>query len=71
MTTRESRKLALKEDIKHILEELWIIKEEESLYKIFTRECLKTRDIQKVLRFSKADLNELSYREDNDTIIFL
>ena len=70
MATRESRKIALKEDVKHTLEELWRIEEEEPLYKIFTIESLKTRDVQKVLQFFKADLNELSHRND-DAVIFL
>ena len=71
MATRESRKVALKEDIKNILEEPWRIEEEEPLCKIFTGECMKTRDIQKVLRFSKTDLNDISCREDEDTVNFL
>ena len=29
MTTRTSRKVSLKEDIKHVLEELWDAEEEE------------------------------------------
>ena len=61
----------MKEEINHILKELWIIEEEEPLYKIFTRECLKTRDIQKVVRFSKADLHELSFRDEDNTVLFL
>ena len=36
MTNRTSRKAALKEEIKHILEELWDA-EEDPLCKIFTR----------------------------------
>ena len=71
MATREARKIALKEDIKHILEEPWRIEEEEPLYKIFTRECLKTRDTQKVLRVSKTDLNGLAHRDDDNTVLFL
>ena len=49
MATRTSRKAALKEDIKHVLEELWDAEEEEPLYKIFTIECLGAKIIQKVL----------------------
>ena len=71
MTTRESIKIVLKEEIKYILEELWRIEEDELLCKIFTRECMKTRDIQKVLRLSKEELNELSHAEDDDTVTFL
>ena len=37
MTTRASKKAALKEDIKHVLEELWDAEEEELFYKIFSR----------------------------------
>ena len=35
MNSRKNRKEALKEDIKHVLEELWDLEEEESLYKKF------------------------------------
>ena len=50
MITSASRKADLKEDIKHVLEELWDSKEEEeSLYKIFTREFLKAKITQKML----------------------
>ena len=70
-STRESRTIALKEYIKHVLEELWRIDEDEPLYNIFTKECMKTKDIKKVLRFCKADLNELSHNEDNDTVTLL
>ena len=47
MTSRERSQIALKEDINHIIDKLWKIEEDELLYKIFTREHLKTRDIQK------------------------
>ena len=40
MNSRKKRKEALKEDIKHVLEELWDLEEEEPLCKIFTREFL-------------------------------
>ena len=71
MTDRERAQIALKEDIKHILDKLWKTEEDEPLCKIFTRECLKTKDIQKVLQLSKEVLNSLSYREDVDTVLFL
>ena len=71
MTARERAQIALKEDIKHILDKLWKIEEDVTLYKIVTRECLKTREIQKVLLFSKEILNDLSCREDYDAVTFL
>ena len=71
MTTRISRKVALKEDINHVLEELWDAEEEEPLYKIFTRECLKTKDIPNVVRFSKADPHEISCRYDDDAVLYI
>ena len=54
MTTRTSRKESLKEDIKNVLEELWDSEEEEIFYKIFTRECVNAKEMQKILRFSKS-----------------
>ena len=63
---RTQMKAALKEDIKLLLEELWDAEEEEALYKIFTRESKK--GMQKVLRYSKEDLQVLSYREDDGTV---
>ena len=49
MTTSKSRKAALKEDIKHVLEESWDSEEEEPFYKIFTRECLNAKGMQKII----------------------
>ena len=37
ITTRVSRKVSLKEDIKNVLEELWDAEEEELFYNIFSR----------------------------------
>ena len=71
MTTRAERKAALKEDIKHVLEELWDTEEEEPLYKTFTRECLGAKRIQDVLQCSKADIQDLSCRDDEDSVLFL
>ena len=45
MTTRTSRKEALKEDIKYVLEELWCADEEEPSYKIFSIECMNTENL--------------------------
>ena len=66
MITKESRKTALKEDIEHIIEELWRIRERELLCKIVTGEFLKTKDIQKVVLFSKTCLHDISCRDKDD-----
>ena len=63
--TREQRKVALKEDVKNLLEELWDAEEEEIFYKIFIRETSK--GFHKVLYHSKEEFRELSYREDYRT----
>ena len=57
--TIEGRKIALKEDIKYILKELWDLEEEEPLCKIFTRECLEAKIIKDVLQCSKAEIKDL------------
>ena len=61
-STREQRKGALKEDTKHLLEELWNTDEEETSHKIFMRETSK--GTHKVLRYSKEMLNEIFCREE-------
>ena len=48
MKTGTSRKVSLKEDTKHVLEELWEAEEEESFYKIFTRECVNKKGCRKL-----------------------
>ena len=71
MTSRTSSKASLKEDTNHVLEELWDDEEEEPLYKIFTRECLGAKSIQKFLRNSKAELRDLSCRDHDDAVLYL
>ena len=66
MNTRDKRKAALKEDFKYLLKELWDAEEEGPFFKIFTREYEK--GIQKVLRHSKADLQDLTHRDDDRTV---
>ena len=48
IASREKRKAALKDDAKNLLEEMWNFEEEETYYKIFTRES--TKGMQKFLR---------------------
>ena len=64
--TRSRRKAALKEDVKHLLEELWDVEEDETFYKIFTRETKK--GMHKFINFYRDDLKDLSYREDNGSV---
>ena len=71
MSTRKVREKSLKEDIKHILEELWDLAEEKTLYKVFTIECLETNNIQDVLQHSKTELKDLSCKDDDDYVLYL
>ena len=64
--TRSRRNAALKEDVKHLLEELWDAEEDETFYKIFTRGTKK--GTHKFVNFSKDELKDLSYREDDGSV---
>ena len=52
--------------MKDLLEELWEADPDEPFCKIFTRETKKV--IQNLLRYSKAELTEISYREDDGSV---
>ena len=69
MTNKEKSKEALKEDIKHLLEEIWDTEEGEMFYNIFTRESAK--ETHKVLRCSKEEVQQLSCREDDGSVCYL
>ena len=69
MTTKEKRKVALKEEVKHLLGELWEAEEEDFFYKLFTREHEKGK--HKFLLYSKEELQELFCIEDDGTIHYL
>ena len=62
--TRSTRNAALKEDVKHLLEELWDA--DEIFCKIFTRGTKK--GVRKFLNFSKDELKDLSHREDDGSV---
>ena len=47
--TRAKKQASIKEDIKHVLEEKWVLTPEEIPYKIFARE------------YQKGEMNSLSY----------
>ena len=61
----------MNEEIKHALEELWDLEEEEPLCKTFTRECLGEKSIQEMLQCSKAELKDLSHRDNDDSVLYL
>ena len=65
MTTRSEIKASVKEDINHVLEEMWDAEEEEPFFKIFTREC------KKVLRCSEAELQDLSHGDEDLTVYYI
>ena len=66
---REKRRADIKEDIKHILEEVWDIFPEEPFYKIFTKEA--SRGISRALKFSKDDLRSLKLKDDSGDDVYL
>ena len=68
--TRVKANAALKEDIKHVLEELWGIEEEEPFYKIFTKRCIGAKSVHYVAASDKAELEKLTH-EDEEGIFYL
>ena len=62
-TNRERRRIANKEDVKHVLEELWDFNLDENLCKMFSREYYK--GAQLFLDLTKEDMKKLAWREDN------
>ena len=61
----------MKEEIKKILEEIWGLAEEKTLYKVFTIECLETNNIQDVLQHSKVELKDISCIDNEDDFLCL
>ena len=68
-STRSQRKSALKEGVKHLLGELWDDEEEETSHEMFTRDTKK--GMHKFLNYSKEELKDLSYREDDESVSHL
>ena len=66
---REVHKENNKEDVKHILEEVWDFSPEECFYKIFKRETSK--GIQDILDLSKDDLRALEWVDNKGDIVNL
>ena len=65
-TSREQRNQAIKEDINHILEEIWYSLPDEPFCKIFSREAKK--GMRKVFQISRLELLDLTWREDDGTL---
>ena len=59
----------MKEDVKHLLKELWGVEETDALDGIFTKES--RRGTQCILRYSKEELKDLSCVEDDGTVLRL
>ena len=68
-SARSRKQKALKEDVKHLLEELWEAEKEDALWKTFTKKS--KRRIQKFLRHFKEDLKDLFCVEDDGTVLRL
>ena len=69
--TRIKMNTALKEDIKHVLEELWDIGDEEPFYKIFSKQCIGTKSVIDIIRSDKETLKELSHEDDEGIVHYL
>ena len=65
-STREQRKKSIKEDVKHLLGEIWNCKPDETFHKILSREAKKKIHI--ILHKSRAELLEIPFVEDSDDI---
>ena len=65
-TSRDQRNQAIKEDIKHLLEEIWDCDLDEPFREAFSREANKS--IHRILHKSRVELVELIYQEDNDAL---
>ena len=65
--TRAKKKAEIKEEMKHVLEELWGLTLEEEPYEIFAREARLGTDNCIVL--SKEEMHDLSHKtEDGDSV---
>ena len=63
LTSRENRRKANEEDIKHVLEELWDFKPEDIFYKIVSREARK--GIGGFFYLTKDELLSLTWKDDD------
>ena len=60
---REKRRVETKEDIRHLLEEIYDFDPEETFYKIFSKQAIK--GIQDSMNLSKEELKNHTWIEDN------
>ena len=64
---REKRRAETKEDIKHLLEEVWDFRPEENFYKIFSR--VATKGIQDAINLNKEQLENLTWKEKMEMLL--
>ena len=69
MMTRAKKQAAIKEDIKHFLEEIWALTPEETPYKIFFRKARLGIDDVPVL--SKEEMHDLSHKTEDGDAVYL
>ena len=65
-SNREERRAETKEDIKHLLEEVWDFCSEENFYKILSRAA--TKGIQDSIILTKEQLETLTWKEKNGDV---
>ena len=70
MPTRCQRKAVIAECIKHVLEELWEVEEDDVPHKIFTRESNKGR-VDHMYPLAKYNLLTLSWQDDSGDVAHL
>ena len=63
---RAKRRAETKEDIKHLLGEVWDYDLDRTFYKIFSRDSRE--GIKDVINMTNEDLKELTWREDNGDV---
>ena len=68
-TTRDQRKIARQEDLKHLLEEVWDCEPDSPFAATVKRES--TEGIQELIYLQKSELASFSYRQDDGTVVKL
>ena len=62
-SNREKRKAETKEDIEHLLKEIFYFIPDETFYRIFSREA--SHEIHHITNMSKEELENLEWKEEN------
>ena len=66
LTSRENRRKANEEDVKHVLEELWDFKPDDIFHKIVSREA--KRGMITIFYLTRDELLNLAWKEDDGSI---